>query len=136
MDLTKDERRRSIYGQVKRSRLDSMLALFDFPDPSLSSQQRAVTNVPSQKLFFLNSRLVWDQAGFLTDRVHRQGNPVDGQTVNRAYRLIFGRQATQGERELALSFMETVPARDNPASNQLRQYLQTLLSSNEFLFVD
>ena len=61
---------------------------------------------------------------------------MDGQTVNRAYRLIFGRQATQGERELALSFMETVPARDNPASNQLRQYLQTLLSSNEFLFVD
>ena len=136
VDLTKDERRRSVYGQVKRSRLDSMLALFDFPDPSLSSQQRAVTNVPSQKLFFLNSRLVWDQAGILADRVHRQGNPVDGQTVNRAYRLIFGRQATQEERELALNFMETVPARDNPASDQLRQYLQTLLSSNEFLFVD
>ena len=34
VDLTKDEHRRSVYGQVKRSRLDSMLALFDFPTPA------------------------------------------------------------------------------------------------------
>ena len=136
VDLSKDARRRSVYGQVNRSRLDGMLALFDFPDPSLSSQQRAVTNVPSQKLFFLNSKLVWDQAGILAERVHGKGDRLDGPTVDRVYRLIFGRQATREERQLALNFMETVEGRSNPPTDPLRQYLQTLLSSNEFLFVD
>ena len=136
VDLSKDARRRSVYGQVNRSKLDSMLALFDFPDPSLSSQQRAVTNVPSQKLFFLNSKLVWEQAGVLSDRIHGKGDRLDGRTVDRVYRLIFGRQATQEERQLALNFMDSVEARNNPPTDPLRQYLQTLLSSNEFLFVD
>ena len=136
VDLSKDARRRSVYGQVNRSKLDGMLALFDFPDPSLSSQQRAVTNVPSQKLFFLNSKLVWEQAGVLADRVHGKGDRLDGRTVDRVYRLIFARQATQEERQLALNFMDSVEARNHPPTDPLRQYLQTLLSSNEFLFVD
>ena len=136
VDLSKDARRRSVYGQVSRSKLDSMLALFDFPDPSLSSQQRAVTNVPSQKLFFLNSKLVWEQAGVLADRVRGKDDPLDDRAVNRVYQLIFGRQATREERQLALNFMETVEAGNKPPTNRLRQYLQTLLSSNEFLFVD
>jgi len=136
VDLSTDARRRSVYGQVSRSKLDGMLALFDFPDPSLSSQQRAVTNVPSQKLFFLNSKLVWEQAGILADRVHGKGDRLDGHTIDRVYRLIFGRQATREERSLALNFMETVEAGNNPPTDPVRQYLQTLLSSNEFLFVD
>ena len=136
VDLSKDARRRSVYGQVNRSRLDSMLALFDFPDPGLSSQQRAVTNVPSQKLFFLNSKLVWEQAGVLAERVHGKGDRLDGPTVDRIYRLIFGRRATGKERQLALNFMDSVEVRNHPPTDPLRQYLQTLLSSNEFLFVD
>ena len=136
VDLSKDARRRSVYGQVNRSKLDGMLALFDFPDPSLSSQQRAVTNVPSQKLFFLNSKLVWEQAGILADRVQGKGDRLDGRTVDRVYRLIFGRQATREERRLALNFMGTVEDRNSSPAHPLRQYLQTLLSSNEFLFVD
>ena len=136
VDLSKDARRRSVYGQVNRSKLDGMLALFDFPDPSLSSQQRAVTNVPSQKLFFLNSKLVWDQAGILAERVQGRGGSLDGRAVDRVYQLIFGRQATREERQLALNFMDSIEARNNPPTDPLRQYLQTLLSSNEFLFVD
>ena len=136
VDLSKDARRRSVYGEVKRSGLDSMLALFDFPDPSLSSQQRAVTNVPSQKLFFLNSSLVWNQAGVLADRVQEKEDPLGDRVVDRIYQLIFGRQATREERQLALNFMDSVEARNHPPTDRLRQYLQTLLSSNEFLFVD
>ena len=136
IDLSQDESRRSVYGQVKRSKLDNMLALFDFPDPSLSSQQRAVTNVPSQKLFFLNSGLVWNQAGVLADRLNKQGTPVDDRTINRAYRLIFGREASAEESDLAMNFMAAGGAPDDQASTDLQQYLQILLSSNEFLFVD
>ncbi len=136
VDLSKDESRRSVYGQVKRSKLDNMLVLFDFPDPSLSSQQRAVTNVPSQKLFFLNSDLVWNQAGILADRVNKRGSPVDDQTINQAYRLIFGREVSAEESKLAMNFMNDGHAHDGQPSNTLQQYLQTLLSSNEFLFVD
>ena len=102
----------------------------------MSSQQRAVTNVPSQKLFFLNSKLVWDQAGILAERVQGKGDRLDGRTVDRVYQLIFGRQATREERQLALNFMETAQEENNQPADRLRQYLQTLLSSNEFLFVD
>ena len=35
-----------------------MLALFDFPNPNSTSEQRIVTNVPLQRLFFMNSALV------------------------------------------------------------------------------
>ena len=32
-----------------------MLALFDFPNPNNTSEQRVVTNVPLQRLFMMNS---------------------------------------------------------------------------------
>jgi len=36
--------RRAVYGFVSRRKLDSMLALFDFPNPNSSSEQRVSTN--------------------------------------------------------------------------------------------
>ena len=47
--------RRAVYGFISRRRLDPMLALFDFPNPNSTSEQRVVTNVPLQRLFLLNS---------------------------------------------------------------------------------
>ena len=52
---TTENHRRTVYGFVSRRKLDPMLALFDFPNPNSTSEQRMVTNVPLQGLFFMNS---------------------------------------------------------------------------------
>ena len=56
--LTDENKRRAVYGFVSRRKLDGMLALFDFPSPNNTSEQRLSTNVPLQMLFFMNSALV------------------------------------------------------------------------------
>jgi hypothetical protein len=45
-DLTPNSTRRTIYSKVSRFKLDGMLAMFDFPEPTATSAQRNITNVP------------------------------------------------------------------------------------------
>ncbi len=51
-------KRRTLYGKVSRHNLDSLLRLFDFPDPNITSGARPVTIVPLQQLFVLNSEFM------------------------------------------------------------------------------
>jgi hypothetical protein len=53
--LTPLAKRRTVYGKVSRYKLDEFLQLFDFPSPSQSAEKRFSTNVPLQRLFFMNS---------------------------------------------------------------------------------
>ena len=133
VDLGADQQRRTLYGRIQRSQLDGFLALFDFPDPGLTSQQRLVTNVPSQRLFFLNSDLVWNQAGFLAKRLIEGRTKADSRTVEKAYRFLYSRLPSNREERLALDFLADDGA---GIEDKLTQYLQVLISSNEFLFVD
>jgi len=135
-DLSAGDRRRTIYGRVSRSKLDHTLALFDFPDPSLSNSKRSVTNVPLQWLFFLNSDFVWREAGALAERIDNDEKASGTQVIQNAYRLLLGRTPSSSEVQLGLAYLAdptTRAAQDSPA---LQQYLQVLLSSNEFLYVD
>ena len=61
-------KKRTIYGRAARSPY-SLLTLFDYPDPTITSEQREVTNVPLQGLFFLNSDLIQRQADALLARL-------------------------------------------------------------------
>jgi hypothetical protein len=89
--------------------LSSLLALFDFPPPSITSEQRNVTNVPLQKLFFMNSSLVMNEAGLLAERLNVAA-PDDEARIRQAYRLLFGREATGAEVKLGLEFLRSVQA--------------------------
>ena len=57
--LDDKNKRRAVYGFVSRRKLDSMLALFDFPNPNNTSEQRVVTNVPLQRLLHDEQQLSW-----------------------------------------------------------------------------
>ena len=48
---------------------DNLLTLFDYPDPNITSEQRIVTNVPLQGLFFLNSEMITAQSTLLAKRL-------------------------------------------------------------------
>jgi hypothetical protein len=117
--------RRSIYGYVSRRKLDGTLALFDFPNPNLSAEQRIVTATPLQQLFFLNSEFLEARAKALVDRLANIKSTPE--RIREAYRLLYSREATPQELTLGQQFLATQP---------WLPYAQVLLSANELLFVN
>jgi cytochrome c553/mono/diheme cytochrome c family protein len=120
--------RRTVYGFVSRRRLDPVLALFDFPNPVVTSEQRLPTLVPLQKLFFMNSDFVMEQSKALAQKLLESKGDDDLRIVN-AYRLLFQRDPTLAERKLALEFL-------SDSGNAWPRYAQVLLSSNEFSYLN
>jgi Protein of unknown function (DUF1553)/Protein of unknown function (DUF1549) len=135
-ELADDHKRRTIYASISRFKLNSTLTTFDFPDASITSEQRNITHVPLQRLFFLNSGLVWRQAELLANRLCAEGHTDDVAKIKKAYRMLYGREATDSEVRLGLDFLQEArkDSTENPTAWQ--QYAQVLLSSNEFIFVD
>src|SRR6266700_2339975 len=86
----KDNVRRTVYCFVSRRRLDSDFALFDFPNPNNTSEQRNVTNVPLQRLYFMNNEWVIAQAQVFADKLTGD----DARRINDAFRLLFQRAPT------------------------------------------
>lgn len=105
--LTPLAKRRTVYGKVSRYKLDEFLQLFDYPSPSQSAEKRFSTNVPLQRLFFMNSDFMQQHAERLAARV--VGEADDTARVQKAYRLIFGRAATAAEVKTALDFLAAEP---------------------------
>jgi hypothetical protein len=126
--LDQDNTRRTVYGLVSRRGLDPMLALFDFPNPNSTSEQRLQTTVPLQKLFFMNSPFVLEQSSALAARLASMASE-DGARVTRAYELLLQREPTKEELHLALEFLHA-------KSNDWPEYAQVLLSSNEFIYLN
>jgi hypothetical protein len=124
-------RRRTLYGTVKRRELNDMLRLNDFPDPTTHNPSRLPTTTPLQQLFTLNSPFVQQQAAALVNRLHADALSNDKERIRRAYLLLFGRPATEAELRLGLEFITS-----RSPGRIWEQYAQVLLSSNEFLFVD
>jgi hypothetical protein len=121
--------RRTIYGTVGRSSLNVTLSLFDFPDANSLSEERVITAGPLQRLFFLNSDFVARQAEALAGRVAREAGEDDRARIERAYRLLYGRPATDAEIRLGLDFLKE-------SGRSWPQYAQVLLSSTEFFSVN
>jgi hypothetical protein len=128
-------RRRTLYGIVKRRELNDLLRLYDFPDPTGHSPGRENTTTPLQQLFVLNSDFAARMSAALVGRL-RADRPGDtaGQ-VRRAYHLLFARGATDQEVAIALDFLGAMDG-EAAGDDVWQQYAQVLLGSNEFLFID
>jgi hypothetical protein len=106
-DLTPAYLRRTVYGKVSRYKLDEYLQLFDFPSPSISAEKRFVTTVPLQRLFLMNSDFMQVESEELAKRV---ANESDNRSrINRAYRYVFGRDASEEEITLGLEYLRSEP---------------------------
>lgn len=119
--------RRTVYASISRANPDSFMRLFDFPDPNETSEQRMVTNVPVQELFFLNSGFVRKQAEALAERL--ASAPAGPARIQASYELLFGRAPTPEEVRAGSAFLA-----DKGAG--WREYLEVLLSSNEFNYIN
>jgi hypothetical protein len=138
-DFGPDNARRTVYCKVSRFRLNNYLQVFDFPNPSFTAEQRFSTNVPLQRLYFMNNDFVYAQAGKLAERVHTQASETA--RIAEAYRLLYGRAPNAKEIEMGLQFLKTTPEKAGDTVNgepitAWRQYARVLLSANEFEFVD
>jgi hypothetical protein len=107
--LTPQYTRRSIYGKVSRYKLDDYLQLFDFPSPGISAEQRYTTNVPLQRLFFMNSDFVQQQAESLAKRLEDES--TISARIQKAYRLVFGRAASPQELQAGIEYLTNEPMR-------------------------
>ncbi len=125
-----DFRRRTMYVELDREEINHTLKLFDFPEASLTSEQRSTTNGPLQRLFFLNSPFVIKQAALIAARLA----PLSADTarVQAAYQLLFNRPAQSDDLQLGLQFLEASGADREKA---WAQYVQALLNTNEFTSV-
>ncbi len=120
-ELKPELNRRTIYARIGRFQADETLSLFDLPSAAVTCEQRVVTNVPLQKLFFLNSEMVSRESEALGERLRKLG-------VERGYRHVFQRAPSEGEKKSAKEFLK--------AGGSWKQYAQVLLSTNEFAYVD
>ncbi len=108
--LTPLSDRRTVYGKISRYKLDDYLQLFDFPSPNLSAEKRFTTSVPLQRLFFMNSDFMQQQAERLARKIVEE--PDNASRIRRAYRAIFGRAPSDAEMKTAVAFITTEPLKD------------------------
>ncbi|HEY0456692.1 MAG TPA: PSD1 and planctomycete cytochrome C domain-containing protein, partial [Verrucomicrobiae bacterium] len=135
-----DNHRRTYYARVSRHDLDSLLRLFDFPDPNVTSDSRTTTTVPLQQLFVLNSEFMVRQAKALAARLAKAATDSDERRIQRAFQLVYGRPATKQEMEIGVQFLATqksaLSGGEKKTLDAWQEYAQVLLSANEFLYVD
>ena len=126
-----NNRRRTIYGLVRRTDLTDLLRLHDFPDPLAHSATRIPTTTPLQQLFTLNGPLLRQEAATLAKRLEADVPAGGPARVRRVYDLLFNRVPTDREVKLALAYVG-----EKPTADAWNRYAHVLLGSNEFLFID
>ncbi|MBS1835770.1 MAG: DUF1553 domain-containing protein, partial [Acidobacteria bacterium] len=118
-----DNLRRTVYGRVSRSRLNSLLKNYDFPDAMQPASTRDLTTTPLQQLFVMNSAFVTDSAAALAAKLP-EGHP---DRLRELFRRVLSRDPSPKELDLAQSYLATPGA-------TFDQYAQVLLSTNEVIF--
>jgi len=125
--------RRSLYLPVVRNNVYDALRLMDFPDPAVSTGDRASTTIAPQALMFMNGDLASDAAASLADRIAVAPEEDDAARLVRLYRITLARDPTPAEIEQDSKFLKSVGGGDAPAA--WRSLCQVLLASNEFVYV-
>ncbi|MCC2669534.1 MAG: Planctomycete cytochrome [Armatimonadetes bacterium] len=100
------EPRRTIYTRVMRNNRDPLLDVFDLPQFFSSASSRDTTTTPVQSLLLFNSQLLLLRAKALALRLEREASGGDAPTIERAFRLTYGRAPRPDETAAAQRFLE------------------------------
>ncbi|MGE0757410.1 MAG: DUF1553 domain-containing protein [Pirellulaceae bacterium] len=155
--------RRTLYVQVRRSRPVGMLQTFDAPVMETNCECRPRSTVATQSLMLLNGEFILDQAARLADRAAREAEAKANASATaspsasardaaahaaiRAWQLAYCRDPSDDELNLAENFLRhqietlpkvagAIPAGRSPAQQALTNLCQSLLASNEFLYIE
>lgn len=119
--------RRSIYRTWLRSGRSPFLDVFDCPDPSTKTPQRAVTTTPLQALALLNNSFVLRLSQQLAEQIEAEVGNAHSSQVRQAFGRLLGRTADDAEVRDCEAFVR---------EHGLAALCRVLLNSNEFLYVD
>ena len=147
-----EHNRRGLYILVRRNFRFPMFEVFDAPVNSVSCPARDVTTVAPQALWFLNNKVLLQQAHELAGRVVRDAGDAPAECVKRAWMLALARPPTAREQQEALKLIDSLAANSStPALDNLPEALSklpplkaaalanfclALFNLNEFAFVD
>ena len=123
--------RRTIYTFVDRLDLPPMFSTFDFPSPSASCPQRAQTTVAPQALYLMNNEFVAESAAATLHRKDVARCDSTAAKVERLYQVLLGREPVEKDLRRAQDYLGS-----NPDEKTWQQFVQALLLTNEFAFVD
>jgi len=138
-----DHDRRSVYLMQQRIRRHPVLSVFDGADTNASTPQRETASSPVQALFMMNSPFAHRVAAACAARFAGAALDDAGR-ISAAHRIVFGRAALEEEIKLGQAFFADYrQALDDVFEDELEveakafsAYARTLLSSNEFIYVD
>lgn len=127
--------RRSVYIFVRRNLRYPMFQSFDMPDTHESCARRQTSATPDQALELMNGKLIASYAKAFAQRVaNDRGIDAQGQ-AERALRLAYGRPLQPAEVASAAAFLEKQTPIAGSREAALLDLCHTLLSSNEFLYL-
>jgi hypothetical protein len=101
--------RRAVYAFIDRRNPAEILTQFNFPNPSVPTGKRFLTQVPQQQLFLMNSPLVIETARKLTHTQEFIAQTTDELRVASLYISVFQRPPTPDEIKLCLRYVEANP---------------------------
>ncbi len=129
--------RRTIYGLIDRQYMPGIFRTFDHPSPDATSPGRFETTVPQQALFLMNSEFMIHNARLLATRV-LEAEVDDRERIQKLYRVTFQREPSDFERDAGLDFIQGGKdvSDEEILSKRWALYSQTLLLSNELMFLD
>jgi cytochrome c553 len=138
-----DTPRRSVYLMTQRLKRHPFLALFDGADTNASTAVRATTTVPTQALFLMNDPFVHAQSTGFARRL-LTARPDDTGRLILAFKMALARPPSVEETQETRAFLDRYrellrDAGVPPAEHEERTWsalARTLLTRNEFLFVD
>ncbi|WP_461509125.1 PSD1 and planctomycete cytochrome C domain-containing protein [Rhodopirellula baltica] len=127
--------KRAIYKNVKRNKLDPLLAAFDFPDRVRSQGKRHRTTTSPQALLLMNNSWMHDRAKRLAKEF--ADDSVD-ELVDQIHPRLFHRSASEWDRERAAGFIAAYPSESDDANDQEAKtaLLHAYLCSSEMIYVD
>ncbi|WP_339728767.1 DUF1553 domain-containing protein [uncultured Gimesia sp.] len=123
----KEFNRRSIYRFSARGGRHPLLEIFDCPDPSTTTPDRASTTTPLQALSLMNASFVLRMSDLMAERVQQRAGSESQQQVDELFLLAFQRHPQPQEAKLARDFLE---------QHGLSALCRVIMNSNEFLYVN
>lgn len=128
--------RRSVYIFVRRNLRYPMFQSFDMPDTHDSCARRQATVTPDQALELMNGKLVHEWARAFARRVDNDRG-IDTKTkAERALRMAYTRAPNAEEVAIAAAFLNKQEKIAGSPEGALEDLCHTLLSSNEFLYIN
>jgi cytochrome c553 len=142
VNLAGEESRRSLYVQVRRSRILSMFSTFDAPVMEPNCTLRSVSTVAPQALVFMNNTFTIRHARLMAERVQKIAKDKLDRQLQSVWEIAYARAMSADELADAKKFvaeqLQEFRERKSkePELAALANFCQAVLSSNGFVYVD